>query len=81
MKLNQEKYRDRTRIVDRVRKGKDLWDRKGELYQRIENNDDMPDLVREDKLTGGNGRFGYLLNRDGSNAAFKDYGAYEDAGD
>lgn len=29
--LNKEEFRDRTRIVDRVRKGMDLWDREGEI--------------------------------------------------
>lgn len=66
--LNQEQYREPTRIVDRVRKGKDLWDREGESYQRIDVNEDIPKYLKADRE-----RWSYLLNRDGPNAGFKDY--------
>ena len=74
--LNREEYRDRTRIVDRVRKGRDLWDREGEIYQRVDGNGDVPEFLKGDQ-----GRFKYLLDRDGSNAGFTDYGPQEDAGE
>ncbi|KAI2622883.1 glycosyltransferase family 17 protein [Hypomontagnella submonticulosa] len=66
--LNQEVFRDRNRIADHVRNGKDLWDREGEEYNRIENNTDIPSalLRMPDK-------FSYLLDRDGPTAGFKDY--------
>jgi beta-1,4-mannosyl-glycoprotein beta-1,4-N-acetylglucosaminyltransferase len=66
--LNREEFRDPTRIVDRVRKGKDLWDRKGEMYQRVEENEDIPEYLKQDR-----NRWAYLLDRDGNNAGFKDY--------
>ncbi|KAG0648093.1 hypothetical protein D0Z07_5631 [Hyphodiscus hymeniophilus] len=70
--LNQEIFRDKVRIVDRVRKGKDLWDREGEVYERIEGNNDVPEFVKNERQ-----RFGYLLNRDGPNGGFEDMGASE----
>jgi beta-1,4-mannosyl-glycoprotein beta-1,4-N-acetylglucosaminyltransferase len=70
--LNQEVFRDKMRIVDRVRKGKDLWDREGEVYERVERNWDIPDLLTREKE-----RFGYLLDRDGPNAGFTDTGPGE----
>jgi beta-1,4-mannosyl-glycoprotein beta-1,4-N-acetylglucosaminyltransferase len=66
--LNQEVYRDRERIVERVRGGKDLWDREGEVFDRVEGNEDIPDVLKVDRK-----RWGYLLDRDGRNAGFKDY--------
>ncbi|KAI5864971.1 glycosyltransferase family 17 protein [Durotheca rogersii] len=66
--LNQEAYRDRDRIADRVRGGKDLWDREGQEYERIENNSDIPTA-----LLGHPDKFSYLLNRDGPTAGFSDY--------
>jgi len=76
--LNEERFRGRTRIVDRVRKGLDLWDREGEVYERVEGNQDVPEILREE---GNKERFGYMLERDGSNAGFVDYSADEDAGE
>ncbi|KAI0009133.1 glycosyltransferase family 17 protein [Xylariaceae sp. FL0662B] len=67
--LNQEVYRDRNRIADRVRNGKDLWDREGEEYERIEGNEDIPYAL----LNRSDDRFSYMLNRDGPNAGFTDY--------
>jgi beta-1,4-mannosyl-glycoprotein beta-1,4-N-acetylglucosaminyltransferase len=74
--LNQEGFRDRTRIVDRVRKGLDLWDRKGEVYEEVYGNEDIPEYLKEDRK-----KWEFLLDRSGSNAAFEDYGPGEAAGD
>ncbi|KAF7927907.1 hypothetical protein EAE99_005284 [Botrytis elliptica] len=72
--LNREVFRNEARIVDRVRKGLDLWDREGEEYEILMENSDIPGWV------GNNSeRFGYLLRRDGENAGFVDYVA--DGGD
>ncbi|KAL2146874.1 hypothetical protein VTI28DRAFT_1977 [Corynascus sepedonium] len=65
--LNKDKYRDKQRIVDRIRNGKDLWDREGEVYDRVEGNTDVPRFLLENK-----GRFGYMLDRDGPTAGFTD---------
>jgi beta-1,4-mannosyl-glycoprotein beta-1,4-N-acetylglucosaminyltransferase len=68
MKLNKEEFRDPKRIVDRVRKGLDLWDREGETYERISGNEDIPEILKSESE-----RFKYLLDREGSNAGFTDY--------
>ncbi|KLU81329.1 hypothetical protein MAPG_00419 [Magnaporthiopsis poae ATCC 64411] len=66
--LNQEVFRDPNRIADRVRRGKDIWDRDGEFYDFVPNNTDMPPF-----LLAHPERFGYLLNRTGESAGFEDY--------
>lgn len=65
---NQAVYRDRKHIADRVRNGKDLWDRVGQYYDRIDNNQDMPQFLLDNPE-----RFRYLVNRDGKTAGFSDY--------
>ena len=66
--LNREEYRDRKRIAERVREGRDLWDREGETFERIEGNKDVPGFLLENEA-----RFGYVLDRDGRRAGFRDY--------
>jgi beta-1,4-mannosyl-glycoprotein beta-1,4-N-acetylglucosaminyltransferase len=66
--LNSKPFRDRARIVDRVSKGLDLWDREGENYKKISGNKDIPEILKSRKE-----RFKYLLDRGGSNAGFTDY--------
>jgi beta-1,4-mannosyl-glycoprotein beta-1,4-N-acetylglucosaminyltransferase len=66
--LNDERYRDRDRLADRVRSGQDLWDRKGENYVHLANNTDIPPAVLADKA-----RFRYLWDRSGQSAGFRDY--------
>ena len=65
---NTEENRDPRNIVERVRKGLDLFGREGEVYDKIEGNLDVPKYVLEHE-----DRFGYLVNRDGEDAAFLDY--------
>ncbi|KAL2154416.1 hypothetical protein VTH82DRAFT_3092 [Thermothelomyces myriococcoides] len=65
--LNAEKYRDRQRIVDHVRRGLDLWDRKGQIFDRVEGNTDVPPFLLENRE-----RFKYMLDRDGPTAGFTD---------
>jgi beta-1,4-mannosyl-glycoprotein beta-1,4-N-acetylglucosaminyltransferase len=68
VEYNEERFRDEEWIVQHVRKGRDLWDRFGQWYLRVEGNMDVPGYVR-----GKKERFGYLLDRDGENAGFEDY--------
>jgi beta-1,4-mannosyl-glycoprotein beta-1,4-N-acetylglucosaminyltransferase len=68
MTLNKEQFRDPERIVDRVRKGLDLWDREGQTYEKISENEDIPEILKSESE-----RFKYLLDREGSNAGFRDY--------
>jgi len=66
--LNAEKFRNKERIVDRVRRGKDLWDRWFQWYVRVNRNEDVPLYVKENES-----KFGYMIDRDGENAGFVDY--------
>ncbi|KAF2664584.1 hypothetical protein BT63DRAFT_93005 [Microthyrium microscopicum] len=66
--MNAEKYRDTERIVAYIREGKDLWDRETEIFDRIDNNLDVPAMILEQP-----DRFAHLLDRDTPNAGFKDY--------
>ena len=65
--MNAERFRAVERIVERVRAGRDLWDREGEVYDRVEGNGDVPGFLVENRE-----RFGYMLDRDGPNAGFAD---------
>jgi beta-1,4-mannosyl-glycoprotein beta-1,4-N-acetylglucosaminyltransferase len=66
--MNHESFRDRDRIADRVRQGKDAWDREGEEYKRVDGNRDVPSILLAQRE-----RFTYLLDRDGPSAGFRDY--------
>lgn len=66
--MNDQEYRDRRRIADRVRNGDDLWDRWEQVYDKVQGNMDIPGLVARERE-----RFGYLLKRDGENAGFEDF--------
>ncbi len=66
--MNQEVFRDRHRIADRVRKGQDLWDRAGDRFDKVENNTDVPRLLLHHRA-----QYRYLLDRDGETAGFSDY--------
>lgn len=68
MSLNKPEYRNPDRIVDRVRNGKDLWDRPGEMYDFVENNDDIPPPLKMNR-----DRWTYLVDRQGDSAGFVDY--------
>jgi beta-1,4-mannosyl-glycoprotein beta-1,4-N-acetylglucosaminyltransferase len=68
--LNEEKFRSKERIVQHVRKGKDLWDRWFQWYVRVEGNQDLPGYLAKE---AGKGRFQYMINRDGEDAGFVDY--------
>lgn len=58
-------------MIDRVRNGKDLFDRASEEYDRVENNKDVPPYILEKFEKEGRSR--YLLDRDGVDAGFDDY--------
>lgn len=75
--MNAEKFRDKKRIADRVRRGKDLWDREGEEYERVEGNMDVPGFLLLEGEGNSKERFRYLLDRDGPTAGFRDYNEEE----
>ncbi|KAK5165534.1 uncharacterized protein LTR77_009063 [Saxophila tyrrhenica] len=65
---NTEENRDAKTMVERVRNGVDLFGRETEVYDKVDNNPDVPSYI----LTKQE-EYGYLLDRDGQDAAFKDY--------
>jgi len=67
---NTAKNRDASTLVNRVRHGLDLFGRKGELYDRIDHNEDVPPFISQQYKQSG--RFRHLLNRDGKDAGFED---------
>ncbi|OAQ65885.1 glycosyl transferase family 17 protein [Pochonia chlamydosporia 170] len=67
--MNDDKFRDRERIVSAVRRGEDLWGRRSERFVRVDGNRDVPRLLGED----GGGKYRYMVSRDGVGAGFTDY--------
>lgn len=68
---NEPYYLDPARLVDRIRNGKDMFERPEQIYDRIDNNSDIPSYLRSDE---NRNRFAYLLDRDPPNANFRDVG-------
>lgn len=66
--MNKEKYRQPHKIVAAVRNGRDLWGRKQDQFMRVEDNDDLPALLLQDRE-----RFRYMVDRSGESAGFADY--------
>ena len=59
--------RDPQNIIDRVRNGLDLFNREGEVYDKIDGNPDVPKFILQRWWD-----YRYLLNRDGPGAEFED---------
>ncbi|KAF2689540.1 glycosyltransferase family 17 protein [Lentithecium fluviatile CBS 122367] len=68
--LNAEKFRSKERIVEHIRNGKDLWDRWFQWYARVDDNQDLPEYLKEEAKKG---KFMYMIDRDGEGAGFEDY--------
>lgn len=66
---NQPYFLDTERLLDRVRTGRDLFDREKEAYDRVDDNPDIPMYL---KKKGNRQRFAYILDRDAQNASFQD---------
>ncbi|KAJ3478453.1 hypothetical protein NLG97_g8575 [Lecanicillium saksenae] len=65
--MNGDAFRDRDRIADAVRESLDIWGRKGNKFERLNGNEDLPPIIGEDE------RFKYLKDRSGKSAGMKDY--------
>ncbi|CAD0090630.1 unnamed protein product [Aureobasidium mustum] len=70
---NTEENRDSRTLINRVRHGLDLFGRADELYDKIEDNKDVPSYITAQYEQKG--RFKYLLDRDGEDAGFDDVSA------
>lgn len=74
--LNSPANRDTKTIVGRVREGLDLFGREGERYERVyervdDGEGDFPAYVRGEFEREG--RFGWLVGREGIGAGFLDF--------
>ena len=72
---NTATNRESFTLVDRVRNGKDLFGRAGEVYDKVEHNHDVPTYILAQHEQDG--RFNYLLDRDGEDAGFEDFAAVD----
>lgn len=68
VELNGQEFRDKEMIAERVRSGQGLWMRRGENYDRVDDNQDVPRYLKENME-----RFEYMLDRDVANAGCVDY--------
>ncbi|KAL6721438.1 3-isopropylmalate dehydratase [Lecanora helva] len=66
---NQAYFLEEGRLVEKVRRGEDLFEREGEVFDRVEGNVDVPGVLREE---GSRRRFAYMLDRDTGDANFRD---------
>lgn len=69
--LNTPENRNATVMAQRIHNGEDIFGRTQEKYDRVEGNRDLPALILEEFERTG--RFRYLLDRDGEDAAFEDF--------
>lgn len=67
---NTEADGDPQTIVTHVRNGQDLFAREGGEYDRIAGNKDVPAYILANPE-----QYGYMLDREGEDTAFKDYGS------
>ena len=57
------------RLLEKVRKGEDLFERETEVFDRLDDNMDVPKYLLQD---GNRPKFAYMLDRDPPNANFQD---------
>ena len=66
---NQPYFLNTARLLHRIRRGEDLFERTKELYDRIDDNIDIPAYLQRE---GNRQKFGYMLDRDPPNGNFQD---------
>ncbi|KFY16137.1 hypothetical protein V491_05424 [Pseudogymnoascus sp. VKM F-3775] len=64
---NKPEFRDRDKILNRVRHGLDFFDRDGLFYDRVEDNQDVPEFLKEHSE-----QYAFAVNRDPLNGNFQD---------
>ena len=67
---NTPEYVDRAKILQRVRTGHDLFDRGDLIYDRVDNNRNIPGYLLKPE---NQGKFSYLSNRDPPSGNFQDF--------
>lgn len=68
-RYNHEYYLQTSKLLTHVRMGEDLFERPTEVFDRIDDNPDVPDVLRN--ATNAK-RFAYMLDRDPINGNFQD---------
>lgn len=66
---NQPYFLDTRRLLQKVRRGEDLFEREKEMYDRIDENPDVPAYLQTEQ---NRKKFAYMLDRDPQNANFQD---------
>lgn len=65
--LNLPEYKDRSVILERVRNGLDLFNRSGSIFDLVDNNLDVPEVLKKNKE-----KWAFALDRSTVDANFKD---------
>lgn len=60
---------DNERLLQAIRRGEDLFERESEMYDRVDNNTDIPEYL---KTAENRQKFAYMLDRDPRNANLMD---------
>lgn len=66
---NQPYFLDTKRLLEKVRRGEDLFEREGEKYDRVDDNPDIPVFLQREE---NRKKFAYMLDRDPQNGNFQD---------
>lgn len=65
--FNKPEFRDPVKILNRVRSGLDFFDRGDSIFDRVEDNPDVPGYLKKNAKT-----YAFALNRDPPNGNFQD---------
>jgi len=66
--LNRPEFKDRSVILQRVRYGLDLYNRSDSIYDLVDNNLDIPEVLKRNRE-----KWGFVLDRSNIDANFKDW--------
>ncbi len=66
---NQPYFLDPQRLLQKIRRGEDLFERETEVFDRVDDNKDVPMYLLEER---NRQKFAYILDRDPPNANFQD---------
>jgi beta-1,4-mannosyl-glycoprotein beta-1,4-N-acetylglucosaminyltransferase len=66
--FNKPEFRDPEKILNRVRKGLDFFDRADSNFDRVDDNADVPEVLLKNRE-----KYAFALNRDPPNGNFRDY--------
>lgn len=67
VEFNKPEFRDREKILNRVRLGLDFFDRPNSFFDRVEDNQDIPEFLKRNA-----DKYPFAVNRDPANANFQD---------